>query len=62
MTYPERLLVAHPLNPVYLIPLVELVGGKKTAEGVIARASDFLESMGMVPLRVRREIEGFIAT
>ena len=61
MSHPERLIVAHPFNPVYLIPLVELVGGKKTTEAAIETASDFLESMGMVPLRVRKEIEGFIA-
>ena len=61
MRLPERLLVAHPFNPVYLIPLVELVGGEKTDEGAIERASQFFDSMGMVPLRVRKEIEGFIA-
>ncbi len=61
MEHPERLLVAHPFNPVYLLPLVELVGGKKTSADRIERASEIYYSIGMQPLRIRREIEGFIA-
>lgn len=61
MRRPERFLVAHPFNPVYLLPLVELVGGERTAEESISRASDFYESLGMRPLRVRSEIDGFVA-
>ena len=37
MKHPERMFVAHPYNPVYLLPLVELVGGEKTAHGDAAR-------------------------
>jgi carnitine 3-dehydrogenase / betainyl-CoA thioesterase len=58
---PERLLVAHPFNPVYLLPLVEVVGGERTADESIARAFGFYESVGMRPLRVRSEIDGFVA-
>ena len=61
MKRPERLLVGHPFNPVYLLPLVELVGGKKTAPDTIERAREIYHSIGMYPLHVRREIEGFIA-
>ncbi|MGD1877783.1 MAG: carnitine 3-dehydrogenase [Kiloniellaceae bacterium] len=61
MTHPERLLVAHPFNPVYLLPLVELVGGGKTAPETIERAKAFYASIGMHPLHVRKEIEAFIA-
>jgi len=61
MTRPERLLVGHPFNPVYLLPLVELVGGEKTAPATIERAADFYRSLGMRPLPVRKEIVGFIA-
>src|SRR3569833_841612 len=55
---PERLLVGHPFNPVYLLPLVELVGGGKTSEEALAAASRFYTAIGMHPLRVRREIPG----
>ncbi|MET4805513.1 3-hydroxyacyl-CoA dehydrogenase NAD-binding domain-containing protein [Limibacillus sp. MBR-115] len=61
MKHPERLLVAHPFNPVYLLPLVELVGGEKTAPEAIERAKTLYVSLGMKPLHVRREIEAFIA-
>lgn len=61
MTHPDRFLVAHPFNPVYLLPLVELCGGEKTAPETIARAKEFFAGIGMHPLHVRKEIDGFIA-
>jgi len=61
MRHPERLLVGHPFNPVYLLPLVELVGGEKTAAYTIERAGEIYHSLGMHPLHVKKEIEAFIA-
>ena len=61
MTHPERLLVGHPFNPVYLLPLVEVVGGTATAESTIERATGWFAAAGMSPLRVRAEVDGFIA-
>ena len=61
LRHPERLLVAHPFNPVYLLPLVEIVAGKETAPAVVERAMAFHEALGMHPLHVRREIPAFIA-
>ena len=61
MKHPERFIVAHPFNPVYLLPLVEICGGKKTAEDVKLVAKEFYESIGMKPLICRVEIDGFIA-
>jgi carnitine 3-dehydrogenase len=60
MAYPGRLVVAHPFNPVYLLPLVEIVGGRKTAPETIERAKAFYASIGMKPLVVRKEIDAFI--
>jgi len=60
-THPERVIVAHPFNPVYLIPLVEIVGGEKTDAAVIERARIFFESLNMKPLVIRKEIEGHVA-
>ena len=61
MAHPERLLVAHPFNPVYLLPLVELVGGKHTSHVVINKASTIFTHIGMFPLHIKKEIPAFIA-
>jgi carnitine 3-dehydrogenase len=61
MAHPERFLVAHPFNPVYLLPLVELCGGSRTAPETIERAASLYRALGMHPLVVRHEIDGFIA-
>jgi carnitine 3-dehydrogenase len=60
MQYPERFLVAHPFNPVYLLPLVELVGGQRTAPAALAAAGRFFTYIGMHPLTVRREVPGHL--
>ena len=61
MNYPERFVVAHPFNPVYLLPLVEVVGGNQTSLGTIDRAMNTYRALGMHPLYVRKEIDAFIA-
>ncbi len=61
MQHPERLLVAHPFNPVYLLPLVELVAGRQTSPQTIRRASEIYHALGMYPLHVKKEIEAFVA-
>jgi carnitine 3-dehydrogenase len=60
MILPERFCVAHPFNPVYLLPLVELVGGQRTAQGTIDAAAKFFTYIGMHPLHVRREVPGHL--
>jgi carnitine 3-dehydrogenase len=61
MLHPERLVVGHPFNPVYLLPLVEVCGGKLTSPSAIEKAAAVYRTVGMAPLRVRKEIPGFIA-
>ncbi|OCG74642.1 3-hydroxyacyl-CoA dehydrogenase [Microbacterium sediminis] len=56
----DRLIVAHPGNPPYLIPVIELVPGPRTAAGVIDRAAAVYEAVGLRPVRLTREIEGFV--
>ena len=58
--HPERLLIGHPFNPVYLLPLVEIVPGEKTSDEVMLRAAAFYESIGMHVLRLKREIDGYL--
>lgn len=60
MQAPERFLVAHPFNPVYLLPLVELVGGVKTSTAALQAAARFYTAIGMHPLQVRKEIPGHL--
>ncbi len=55
-----RLLVGHPFNPVYLLPLVELVAGRDTLPASVERAAEIYASLGMKPVVVRKEIDAFI--
>jgi L-gulonate 3-dehydrogenase len=56
----ERCLVAHPVNPPHLVPIVELCGAPWTSPEVISRARAMYESVDQVPITVNREIEGFV--
>jgi carnitine 3-dehydrogenase len=59
--HPERLVVGHPFNPVYLLPLVEICAGTLTSAQAAGRAAEVYRSVGMAPLHVRKEIDGFVA-
>ncbi len=56
-----RCLVAHPINPPYVIPLVEMVPAPWTEEETASRCWALMEAAGMKPVRLTREIDGFIA-
>ncbi|MBT8078062.1 MAG: hypothetical protein KJO31_05760 [Gammaproteobacteria bacterium] len=58
---PEQILVAHPFNPVYLLPLVELVPGTSTNASILEKAVSVVTALGMKPLVVRKEIAAHIA-
>ncbi|SDJ50585.1 3-hydroxyacyl-CoA dehydrogenase NAD-binding domain-containing protein [Salimicrobium halophilum] len=58
---PGRIIVAHPFNPVYLLPLVELVGGMNTEKPTMDQAFSLYEGIGMKPMIVDKEIEGHVA-
>jgi len=60
LVHPERLFVAHPYNPVYLLPLVEIVGGRATAAATIERARATVDAIGMKGVVIAREIEAFV--
>lgn len=59
-SHPERVLIGHPFNPVYILPLVETVAGEKTSAEAMERAGAFYESVGMHVLRLKKEIDGYI--
>jgi carnitine 3-dehydrogenase len=57
---PQRCVVGHPFNPPYLIPLVEVVGGKLTDPAVVDWLAEFYTGVGKRALRLTRELPGFI--
>jgi carnitine 3-dehydrogenase len=59
--HPERVLIGHPFNPVYLLPLVEVIAGKRTSPTAVKRADLFYRRLGMRPLHVQHEIAGYIS-
>ena len=58
---PDQILVAHPFNPVYLLPLVELVGSAANSEAQIDSAQEVLTGLGMAPLHIKSEVPAHIA-
>jgi 3-hydroxyacyl-CoA dehydrogenase len=59
--HPERCVIAHPFNPPHLIPLVEIVGGAKTSEETIRRATGFYTALGKRTVRLHKEVPGHVA-
>lgn len=60
MKHPERMFVAHPYNPVYLLPLAELVGGERTSKATLQDAKAKLAPIGMKGVIINKEIEAFV--
>src|SRR6201995_5805014 len=59
--HPERCVIGHPFNPPHLVPLVEIVGGAKTSEATIERATAFYAALGKRTVRLRKEVPGPVA-
>jgi carnitine 3-dehydrogenase len=59
--HPERTVVAHPFNPPYLIPLVEVVGGVATSPETVSWTSEFFRNAGKSVITMDREVPGFVA-
>ena len=60
-TYPERCVIGHPFNPPHIVPLVEVVGGLKSARWAIEAAMGFYRSIGKHPIEIRKEVPGHLA-
>src|SRR6266404_537602 len=60
-SHPERCLIGHPFNPPHLVPLVEIVGGAKTSEDTIRRATEFYTALGKRTVRLHKEVPGHVA-
>jgi len=58
---PTRAIIGHPFNPVYLLPAVEIVPGKKTSRKNLNKAKNFYESMSMNPIMVKHELPGYLS-
>lgn len=60
-THPDRILVAHPMNPPHLVPMVELVAGQATSETALQTAEVFYDDLQRVTIRVKKEVAGHLA-
>lgn len=58
---PERTVIGHPFNPPHVIPLVEVVGGRKTSPETISATMDFYRFMGKRPILLKKELPGHVA-
>ncbi|GAA4383119.1 3-hydroxyacyl-CoA dehydrogenase NAD-binding domain-containing protein [Tsukamurella soli] len=56
----DRILIGHPFNPPQLIPLVEVVPSAATAPAIVDRAVEVYRSLGRLPIRLKKEIPGFV--
>lgn len=59
--HPARCLIGHPLNPPHIVPLIEVVGGRRTSPRAIEQAMAFYRSIGRRPIHVRKEVLGHVA-
>lgn len=57
---PHRCVLAHPILPLHLLPLVEIVGGDKTSSETVTAAFDFMKRLGKTPVLLKREVPGYI--
>src|SRR6516165_756891 len=60
-THPERVIIGHPFNPPHIVPLVEVVGGKRTSPEVVQQAMTFYASIGKKPIHLKKELPGHVA-
>jgi carnitine 3-dehydrogenase len=58
---PNRGIIGHPFNPVYMLPAVEIVPGKKTSKSILKKANYFYKSISMNPIAVKKELPGYLA-
>ena len=58
---PSRTIIAHPFNPVYMLPGVEIVPGKKTKKKFLKKANRFYKSVSMNPIIVKKELPGYLS-
>jgi carnitine 3-dehydrogenase len=58
---PNRAIIGHPFNPVYMLPAVEIVPGKKTTKKYLDKAKNFYKSISMNPIMVKKELPGYLS-
>ena len=58
---PKRGIIGHPFNPVYILPALEIVPGKKTSKAILTKANRFYKSISMKPIMVKHELPGYLS-
>ncbi|MBT2130938.1 carnitine 3-dehydrogenase [Aliiroseovarius lamellibrachiae] len=61
LSRPGLVMVAHPFNPVYLLPVIELVPTAKNSPEIVARAKEILTEVGMKPIEIKKEMDAHVA-
>ncbi len=59
---PERTMIGHPFNPVYMCPGIEIVPGKKTKKKFLNETNKFYKSISMNPIMIKKELSGYLST
>ena len=59
--HPQRVVIGHPFSPLYILPLVEIMGGQQTSDEAIKKAAGYYRRIGMRPLHVRNEIDAYLS-
>ncbi|TIX56818.1 MAG: 3-hydroxyacyl-CoA dehydrogenase family protein [Mesorhizobium sp.] len=60
ISHPERLVGMHWSNPPHIIPMIEVIGGEKTAPETVATIRDLIRSIGLLPVVVKKDVPGFV--
>jgi len=58
---PSRTIIAHPFNPVYMLPGIEIVPGKRTKKNFLKKAYKFYKSVSMNPIMIKKELPGYLS-
>ncbi|AZO01498.1 3-hydroxyacyl-CoA dehydrogenase family protein [Mesorhizobium sp. M9A.F.Ca.ET.002.03.1.2] len=60
ISHPERMVGMHWSNPPHIIPMIEVIGGQKTAPETVATIRDLIRSIGLLPVVVKKDVPGFV--
>ena len=58
---PERGIIGHPFNPLYLLPAVEIVPGRRTKKQSLIKANNYYKSISMKPIMLKKELPGYLS-
>jgi len=60
LRHPRRCIVAHPVNPPHIVPVVEVLGGELTDPAIVVETQEFMRAVGQTPVLLRKHVHGFL--